>query len=315
MGAVAIDEAAELSVDDYIMLLGRCRNTADPCRQLFAATNPDAEGHHLYKRFFDSAGLPVVNARRRCIHSTSLENFLLPQDYRDALSTFTGQNYRRYVEGRWGAFEGLIHEVFDPQVHVRERDPSEFTDYVFCMDEGFRTAVVLVLGLDSDRRIHISPEWYRHGILPAAHVEASRELNQRFPCSAYVGDPSAAALIQMMQNAGLPAFAGNNDVAGGIRMVQDRWGMGADGRPRMTISPECVNTIMELRSYRYRPGTDKPEKEFDHAMDALRYGIMYIDGRTRVRLIPIADRGRGPGSQAANAEWLRADNDALWTKA
>ncbi|GAH16311.1 unnamed protein product [marine sediment metagenome] len=30
---------------------------------------------------------------------------------------------------------------------------------------------------------------------------------------------------------------------------------------------------MELQAYRYKPGTEIPIKELDHAPDALRYGV------------------------------------------
>ena len=42
----------------------------------------------------------------------------------------------------------------------------------------------------------------------------------------------------------------------------------------------CANLIAEFESYRYPDGTrsesDKPVKDNDHALDALRYGIMYL---------------------------------------
>ena len=34
-----------------------------------------------------------------------------------------------------------------------------------------------------------------------------------------------------------------------------------------------LSSVKELQSYRYKPGTEIPIKEFDHAPDALRYGV------------------------------------------
>jgi hypothetical protein len=57
----------------------------------------------------------------------------------------------------------------------------------------------------------------------------------------------------------------------GIAAVQNRLKAAGDGRPRLTVDPSCVETVNEFESYRYKPGTDRPVDEFDHALDALRY--------------------------------------------
>ena len=44
----------------------------------------------------------------------------------------------------------------------------------------------------------------------------------------------------------------------------------------LTVDPSCVNLIAEVETYHYpdnRTESDKPVKEFDHAIDALRYGL------------------------------------------
>jgi phage terminase large subunit len=47
----------------------------------------------------------------------------------------------------------------------------------------------------------------------------------------------------------------------------------------LTVDPSCVNTIAEFESYAYNPRSlenDVPIKANDHAMDALRYGVMEL---------------------------------------
>jgi phage terminase large subunit len=56
----------------------------------------------------------------------------------------------------------------------------------------------------------------------------------------------------------------------------------------LTVDPSCVNTIEEFETYRYptggaRDSNDVPVKEHDHAMDALRYGVMELS-RPAVRM-------------------------------
>jgi hypothetical protein len=47
--------------------------------------------------------------------------------------------------------------------------------------------------------------------------------------------------------------------------------------PLFTIDPECTNLIEEFGMYAFaenaRIETDKPVKEYDHSMDALRYVV------------------------------------------
>jgi len=84
-----------------------------------------------------------------------------------------------------------------------------------------------------------------------------------------------------MRNAHLPVREADNAVHDGIQRVKARLARAGDGRPRLTISPSCVNLLAEIESYVWREGKqgvkDEPEKINDHAMDALRYAVMYID--------------------------------------
>lgn len=53
-------------------------------------------------------------------------------------------------------------------------------------------------------------------------------------------------------------------------------------RPKLFVDHSCVNTITEFGSYRGKKPTtsqdpqDKPQKINDHAMDAIRYGLMHV---------------------------------------
>jgi phage terminase large subunit len=65
-------------------------------------------------------------------------------------------------------------------------------------------------------------------------------------------------------------------VLDGIAAVQERLKVQADGLPRLTVDPSCLNTINEFESYVWKPERDEPVKENDHALDALRYGVIAL---------------------------------------
>jgi len=95
------------------------------------------------------------------------------------------------------------------------------------------------------------------------------------------------------------AFKKNNDVAvvpsrgkvnDGIRKVQDALRVRDDGTENplagLTVDPSCIHAINEFETYAYKDDKDEPIKEFDHAMDEIRYFI------TRARIQKIATQVR-----------------------
>jgi hypothetical protein len=45
------------------------------------------------------------------------------------------------------------------------------------------------------------------------------------------------------------------------------------------IGSACPNLVSESELYQYEEGSDKPAKEYDHALDALRYLIFKLDAK------------------------------------
>lgn len=102
-------------------------------------------------------------------------------------------------------------------------------------------------------------------------------------------------------DAGIATIAGQNDVLAGINRVKEYLkidqnhyhpfrkidGEPITGSPRLFIFPNCTNLIEEIEEYKWKQYTGKalgsvdrdevkeaPVKRKDHAVDALRYGIM-----------------------------------------
>ena len=303
-GAIGVDEAIELDEHEYMMLLGRISNKTDPVRQLFSATNPGPKGHVLHRRFVEQ---PDTN--RRYIHTRSYDNVFLPPDYLELLGTFTGQARARYVEGEWGSFEGLVYDTWDRGVHVRERPPDDMARWYVGIDAGYSNAAVcLLIGRDGEGRWHVAQEWYRQRALPNDHADLAAEWCRRYGCQAIV-DPSAAGMIAELRHRGVSAVPAEHHVSSGIASVRAALAAGIDGRPRLTFSPACEHTLIELQSYRYELGTDRPVKELDHALDALRYVIYTASLRG-----PIEVRLAGERRNDRMEPHVRADNRAVWSR-
>lgn len=265
-----IDEAALCDGLTFDIVMGRLRadGIAGP---LWITTTPKGR-NWVWQR--------VQDGTLKAFYAPTKDNPHLHPDFVAALErAYAGDFARQELYAEFVSFEGLIYSGFRREVHVRERALSEFTQFVIGCDEGYTNpSVALVVGLDSDGRAHVCEEFYRRSVLQEAFVAEVVRLYQAYrPYAVYV-DASAAGLIAAMVAAGLPAYAARSEVMTGIRAIQARLQVAGDGRPRLTVSPRCANTIAEFESYVWAKGRDgvlldRPEKQNDHAMDALRYAL------------------------------------------
>lgn len=287
LGCVAVDEGVDLTEPDWLMLLGRCRNTADPIRQIFSACNPGPPSHFLAKRFGLAEGhqpAPGTSVYR----TNSQDNFFLPKDYVDYLDSLTGTARQRYRDGLWVGFDGLVYSGFDRAVHVKERNRADFKSFYGFVDEGYKNpAVLLIAGVDGDGRVHIVEEFYKSNVLPSAFVEHCKTARALADVEEFVVDPSASGLIAEMQRSGLKVTKAQNSIADGIRQVTNALGVQGDDRPRLSIDPSCKNLLIEFESYVWSQGSkETPVKQLDHALDALRYGLMRLSKPKKVLPLP-----------------------------
>ena len=100
---------------------------------------------------------------------------------------------------------------------------------------------------------------------------------------------AAASFIAELRKRGYKVLKAKNDVEDGIRMVGTML-----NQDKIKFSSACVNTQKEFASYVWdekaaQRGEDKPVKQKDHAMDALRYFVATILGN-RLATVKVARR-------------------------
>lgn len=133
--------------------------------------------------------------------------------------------------------------------------------------------VVLTIAIAGDGRVHIAREFYQRGMGSTDILQAiESEADTRKPESIFI-DPSAAAYIDDLAAHGYPVRKANNDIQTGIQQV-------TSSLPMLTVDPSCIQTIAEFEAYQYpdegKGNSDKPIKQNDHCMDALRYCLMGV---------------------------------------
>ena len=329
LSGCGVDEVVELTEADWTMLLGRIRLDVGIPNQLYAACNPGPPSHWLAERF----GLALdykPHKHCRTIQTQSTDNVFLPPDYIDSLNEFVGVAHKRFVRGLWVGSDRLVYDRWDRDIFVQERTGPWKRCWVG-HDAGYTNPTALVLICeDEDGRLHIADEYYETGKTEPEVAEQCvhwyRDYGKKegYPdIEAFVVDPSAASMIGLMQQNMLPVINAENDVYCGVMTVAARLIVAGDGRPRLTVSPECTNFLHEIESYENRVDRqtgqtlDVPVKRFDHLMDALRYGVVYCDGLfSAPPRLSSASEGdgepMGPHTQEYELDRMLED-DAVWT--
>lgn len=273
-----IDEAAMTTKETWDILMPTLRQRGYP---LMGAILTTPKGFDWIYEFFVKTPLPNSTV----IYSTSLENQKnLPETSIEELKrSYSGIFYKQEVLGEFVGFEGLVYPEFSEQTHVISEAPGDFKRVIAGVDFGFTNpAAVIVIGLDGDGRAYLIDELYKSGSVADEFVQSCKSLKERHNISQFHCDPSEPAMIATMNRAGLASTGAKNDVMPGIMEVAGRFKIQADGRPRIYIKKNLINTITELHQYRYadtkedKPIREEPLKVFDHLMDALRYALYSI---------------------------------------
>jgi terminase large subunit-like protein len=162
---IYVQEATELTKDDWESCTTRLRNGVVSFQQLLADCNPDTETHWLYVRA--RQGLTRMLESRHWENPVYFNEDGSPtekgQDYvLGKLANLTGVRRARLYEGKWVSAEGMIYEGYDAAVHLIDRFeiPDSWTRW-WSVDFGFKNPFVLQCWAeDPDGRLYLYRELY-----------------------------------------------------------------------------------------------------------------------------------------------------------
>ena len=270
---VWIEEAYELSSEDDFNKLDMSIRGELPdglFKQITLTFNPWNSTSWVKARFFDA---PDENT---FVKTTTWEcNEWLDEADRHLFEVMRETNPRRYrVEGlgEWGITEGLIYSNFE-QCEFDTDELRRHCTAAFGLDFGYTdpNAFVCCLIDDSERKIYIFDELYEPGLTNeeiAAAIKSMGYGSERIICDS--AEPKSIDELYRLGIKAEPARKGRDSVNYGIQMIQNY---------RLVVHPRCQNVWIELNNYAWakdRSGnaTGKPDHEFSHSMDALRYAVM-----------------------------------------
>lgn len=211
------------------------------------------------------------------IHATYKQNPHLEQSIIDALELRARSDpnfYRVFVLGKYGTLEGLIYLE---GVHWKKCDalPKEYKRRLFVVDYGFTRDPTAILEIRySDGEYWVDEIEYKAGLFNTeiAAILKGRGADRLVEVVADSAEPkSNAELVNLNLNI-VPAVKGPDSVKFGIRTVQGC---------KLNVTTNSTNTIKELRNYSNRKDrhgelVDEPIDAWNHALDAIRYGITHV---------------------------------------
>ena len=213
--------------------------------------------------------------------------------------------------------EGLVFTEFEERIHVKDWNqmwfllvgkefPGECTHDIFVkkvhelkipvyagLDWGFtnpNTVVYFAVDkrdniyvLKTDAMTHVSqPSWIHH---------CKTKYHNLYRCQLYFPDSADQGAIQEMQKAGLPVSnSPKGEINAGIQVIKRFLRVPGTSDTKIVIAKE-TNTFLinEFSLYHFKTNaageiTDSPEGENDHALDALRYALTQLFGKTNIIL-------------------------------
>lgn len=306
-----LDEAIEIPESLVIQLDGSVRSyVRGLSNQINVVCNPGPPSNWVAKKFGLSSEYPSPHEDAWAVSTTIFENKFLRDGFAESFARSMDPGsvaYKRYVLGEWVGSDGLVYDRFSRTTHVVE-SPFEPKSVSYAIDPGYTDPfVILEIHEDYDGRMHVAREFYKAKTMEHPGVTHDEGLNVLQSMmlgreAEVVIDSAAPDLVEAAVRRGIraePASKGQGSIVAGINMVQRRLDVQDDGKPRLTIDPECVNTIREFESYEWKRTadglTEKPEDRDNHALDALRYRVMQRDGGAA----PFVFVAAGSGERAA----------------
>lgn len=273
LAGVLLDEVALMPRSFVEQALARC--SLEGATYWFNC-NPEHPYHWFYKEWIQKAAEKQV----LYLHFQMTDNpSLSPAVLRRYKRLYSGTFYRRFVEGRWVAADGLVYPMFDPKRHVGAPAAPAGPWYLSC---DYGTVNPFSLGLwcrDGDAWCRVA-EYYHSGRATGVQLTDEEyyahlcELAGDRPIAALIIDPSAASFAEtVLRHGRYPVLKADNDVVAGIHRVSR-----ALQQAQIKIAPGCKDALREFSLYQWDNSLrrDAPKKENDHAMDDIRYFVSTV---------------------------------------
>lgn len=295
---VLFDEAALMPASFVNQAMARCSVEGS---KFWFNCNPEGPYHWFKTEQIDKAA-----EKKYLVLKFKLEdNLSLTKEIVDRYkSMYTGLFYKRYILGEWTLAEGTVYDCFDTDKNTYEVLPDiirqkEIIPY-YGADYGINNPMVYLKiyifkeAQSNSYCVYVDDEYYYDGRNSLRQKSDDEYVNdfKKFANSdteyyrSLIIDPTASSLIVSLKKEGILVQKAKrtrnvNDkkadsVLDGIRLVYTLINNG-----NLKINKRCKNLLKEMVSYSWdvkasERGEEKPIKQNDHCLDALRYVIYTV---------------------------------------
>lgn len=260
------------------------RQLAAKVRRIFWDLNPINPGAWIYRDYIDRLG-DMFPGQYNYEHFRIFDNASISEErFKEIEAQYVPGSlwYRRDIDGDRIAAEGLVYPMYLEA--LEDTYKGDRHDYVISIDYGTQNPFAALKWVkDASGIWHAVDEYYYSGresghqktdpdyvsdIVAFTEDKGSGDIR-------VIVDPSATSFITALRRSSARSFKvveADNSVDEGIQEVatclSERQGL-------IKISHRCERTIQEFGGYVWdtRDDCDRPYKENDHAMDAMRYFV------------------------------------------
>lgn len=228
------------------------------------------------------------------IHATALDNPYFPiEEWAEQRKSYEQDGkldtFIQEWEAKFATPARLVYREFNRLTHVIQPKDIPFDNITraISMDFGYADPFAVVfVAIDRDQNIYIYDEIYERYLDTDGEA---KELNNKMGNDRFtriLADAQNKGEIKNLRNRGINVVASpKGDIMPGVKLVKTYLNIReSTGKPKLFVSANCQNTIMEFESYSFLDNAwgeidmNRPnDKEQNHLMDALRYLLMSID--------------------------------------
>lgn len=287
-----LEEAYEISKESDFDMLNESIRGALPAdsglfKQVTITLNPWNERHWIKKRFFDAPPDPDILA----MTTNYTCNEWLDDADKKVFEDMKRTNPRRYQVaglGNWGIVDGLVYENWrEDTFSVEEIRQNKNILSAFGLDFGYTndpTAFIAMLIDKMAKQIYVFDEIYEKGL--SNERIADKITAKGYAKEIIIADSAEPKSIDRLRTLGISrirrAQKGKDSIMNGVDFIQGY---------EIIVHPSCVNVLTEISNYtwdedKFGNKINKPIDDFNHAMDAMRYGIEpHIRGIAKINLL------------------------------
>ena len=275
-----IEEATELTEDDYIQLSLRMRAKKEDL-QIFLSFNPVSKTNWVYRTWFTNDS--KVNSNTFILKTTYKNNRFLPKSYIDKLEELIRTNptyHKIYALGDFCSLEKLIFNNWK----VEDFDHNSIRgDLLIGLDFGFSndtTALIASILDETNKKIYVFKEWGNTNHTNPQIAEVIKYLG--FSKSLIIADSAEPKSIKEIKEEGIQrikaAVKGPDSIKHGIQQLLQY---------EIIVHPSCKKVRVELENYSWKKDKksgeyiNEPIDEWNHYIDALRYSLQCSKNKLR----------------------------------